>query len=354
MELIRLKTWYNQGGRLIAGKTYIAYKADDFITLSANGEAFSLDKGMSGLFMKTIGQIGLEKLDSEYSRTGMVFMQWQLDYNGTTVSGTNKTPKQISRLIDVFHFFTDSYPTQPDILHEAVLFATSAHAGQVRKGTDVPYITHPMEVCQLLTEMKAGRELKIAALLHDVVEDTPVTLQQVEDKFGKEVARLVASHTEEKGKSWHERKQSAIDRVKTGDMQVAMLIMADKISNLKSMLSDYLVVGEQLWQRFGSTKEMQSVHNSRLIDALHYLSANPDTAGMYNYMKQLYEELYVDFYIDRENSCIYYDKCAVAKGAIHRGEHTWQAVEEIPAGALAVSRKKAEKLISLWQKTDNL
>ena len=76
-------------------------------------------------------------------------------------------------------------------LHDAIVFAAKAHKGQVRKGTDVDYITHPMEVLQILTQMGADGNLLIAGVLHDVVEDTDVTLDEVRELFGDDVATLV-------------------------------------------------------------------------------------------------------------------------------------------------------------------
>ena len=342
---ISLKNYYNSNGKMMLGKEYTA--CDNM--LSVNGEKFILSEKDAENFYKYVSRLKPDRLEKEYIRSGMCFIRWELKYGDFTACGENTVPKEITGLTEIFHIFTQEFPALPDALHQAVLFATEAHKGQVRKGSDIPYITHPLEVMQILTEMGAGTELKIAGVLHDVVEDTDHTLEEVEATFGKGVTRLVASHTEDKSKSWFERKQSAVDRVKTGDKQVAMLIMADKISNLKSMLADYLLVGEKMWDRFSSTKEMQSAHNNRLIAALYWLSADKNISSAYTQMVTMYEELYVDFYADLSADCLYYDKCAVGKGVLYRSEMQWEETGTIPETAVKITRNKANKIISLWQ-----
>lgn len=346
---INLKSYYPDDGKLTVGKEYTAFEKDGQIILHINNEYFPLDKTQADSFEKYICRLELTRLEKEYTRGTMPFLKWELEYDGFSSTGENTVPKKIARLMDIFHLFTQDFPVVADAVHQAVLFATQAHKGQVRKGSDIPYITHPLEVAQILTEMGAGTDLKIAGILHDVAEDTAHFLEEIENLFGKEVARLVASHTEDKTKCWFERKQSAIDRVKTGDRQVAMLIMADKISNLKSMLADYLAVGEKMWDRFSSTKEMQSAHNNRLIGALHWLSAEKNISPAYTQMVNMYEELYVDFYFDMTADCLYYDKCAVGKGVFSRSKMQWETSESIPADAVKITRNKANRIITLWQ-----
>ena len=97
------------------------------------------------------------------------------------------------------------------MIHEAIIFAALAHEGQKRKGTDVPYIVHPFEVAQILTKAGASESVICAGLLHDTVEDTEVTLEEIRQKFGGEVAGMVSVMTEDKSLSWEERKQKAVE-----------------------------------------------------------------------------------------------------------------------------------------------
>ena len=177
-------------------------------------------------------------------------------------------------------------------LHRAIRFAEQAHRGQKRKGSDVDYIVHPMEVLQLLTQMGASQELQIAGVLHDTVEDTDVTIEEIRAAFGDRVAALVGSHTEDKTKSWRERKQATLDEVKTAERDVKLLIMADKVSNLRSMLWDYRQLGEALWDRFNAPKEAQAWVNGAMREILQDFLMDADAAPVYREMAALYEALF--------------------------------------------------------------
>ena len=177
-------------------------------------------------------------------------------------------------------------------LHRAIRFAEQAHRGQKRKGSDVDYIVHPMEVLQLLTQMGASQELQIAGVLHDTVEDTDVTIEEIRAAFGDRVAALVGSHTEDKTKSWRERKQATLDELKAAERDVKLLIMADKVSNLRSMLWDYGQLGEALWDRFNAPKEAQAWVNGAMREILQDFLMDADAAPVYRELAALYEALF--------------------------------------------------------------
>lgn len=255
---------------------------------------------------------------------------------------------QILRHFDVTYGVFQERPLDP--VHEAMLFAEKAHRGQKRKGTDVDYITHPMEVYQILTSMQAGQELLIAGLLHDTVEDTDVDIDDIQLAFGDRVSILVANHTENKRLSWHERKQHTIDIVKVADRDTRLLIMADKVSNLRSMLSDYSRVGEQLWERFNASKEEQSWYNSELQDALNDLQFDDAACGVYWEMVGLYKDLFVTFYVDFKEKKIYQAACHGETVVSCREDGAWLHYEgEISPTAVQLPRLKAERLEDLWR-----
>ena len=139
-------------------------------------------------------------------------------------------------------------------IHLAIEFASEAHKKQYRKGTDRPYIVHPMEALQLLTEMQASEELKVAGVLHDTVEDTDMTLEDIEEHFGTVVAGYIAFVTEDKSKTWVERKGSAIEKTKEASLDLKMLKLADKLSNLRSIAFDYNREKDYVWNRFSKAK----------------------------------------------------------------------------------------------------
>jgi len=142
-----------------------------------------------------------------------------------------------------------------NLIHEAIIFATRKHAGQLRKGTDIPYITHPMEVMQILTASGCTEDVIIAGILHDTLEDTKTSPMEILDLFGEKVLKLVAAESEDKSKTWKERKQATIDRLGYAESNVAMICFADKLSNLRSMAADKAGIGDKLWERFNASKD---------------------------------------------------------------------------------------------------
>lgn len=151
-----------------------------------------------------------------------------------------------------------------NLLEKALQFATKAHEGQYRKTRNVPMISHPIRVAEVLKESGFSNEVVAAGYLHDTVEDTPVTIEEIEDEFGNEVARLVAGNTEDKSKSWEERKQHTIDWVKEAPLEIKALICADKWDNLQSMVEDYSTMGDTLWNSFKKGQEKQKWYFSQV------------------------------------------------------------------------------------------
>lgn len=157
------------------------------------------------------------------------------------------------------------------LIHEAIEFAAVKHRNQVRKGTDTPYIVHPMEVMYILAENGCDETVIAAGLLHDTVEDAGATLKEIEEKFGKEVADIVAAESEDKSKSWQERKQTTIDRLPDVSFEAQLVCCADKLANVRSMFYDYQKIGEKLWERFNAPKEKIAWYYAGTVDALSVL-----------------------------------------------------------------------------------
>ena len=177
-------------------------------------------------------------------------------------------------------------------LHDAITFATHAHKGQVRKGTELDYICHPLEVLQILTALGADLNLLIAGVLHDTVEETSVTLPELEARFGQDVALLVGHHSEDKSHTWQERKAQAIASLPESDLRLKKLVLADKISNLRSIVADKRRIGEQIWDRFNAPREQQQWYYQGIGSALSPLSAEPDAAPFYEEYIALYQEIF--------------------------------------------------------------
>ena len=143
------------------------------------------------------------------------------------------------------------------LLDEAIRFAVQAHSGQPRKGTNMPYILHPLEAAAIVATMTDDPEIIAAAVLHDIVEDAHVSVDEIAARFCERVAKLVNSETENKREdqpasdTWLIRKQETIQRLsKEKDLAVKMVTLGDKLSNIRAMYRDQLEVGEKLWERF--------------------------------------------------------------------------------------------------------
>lgn len=133
----------------------------------------------------------------------------------------------------------------------AITFAKKAHEGQFRKGTKRPYIVHPMEVGEIVATLTSDEEIISAALLHDTIEDCKgITRELLVQEFSERVAALVDQESEDKSKSWLERKSHTIEHLKYAPYEVRMIGLADKLSNIRDIDRDYPVVGEDLWNRF--------------------------------------------------------------------------------------------------------
>lgn len=179
-------------------------------------------------------------------------------------------------------------------LEEAVEFALECHRGGRRKGTDRPYILHPLEVLRTLDAMNADTNLMIAGLLHDTLEDTEATKEEILRRFGEDVGKLVEGHSEDKSKSWKERKQHTIDELPGSSLRHKILVLADKVSNLRDMYRDYAQVGEDFWKRFNASKDMQAWYFDGLLNGLSELRSLPDTGTVYREMEELCRLLFPD------------------------------------------------------------
>ena len=142
----------------------------------------------------------------------------------------------------------------------AFQFAAEKHAGQTRKASTIPYIAHLMGVASLVLEAGGDEDLAIAALLHDVVEDcggAPM-LAEVRRRFGDCVAVVVDGCTDADTvpkAPWRERKEKYIRHLKTADAGTRLVSAADKLNNVRSIVTDYREIGESVWSRFNGGRD---------------------------------------------------------------------------------------------------
>lgn len=165
-------------------------------------------------------------------------------------------------------------------LHRAIEYAAVMHDGQRRKHGDIPYIAHIAEVVCLLAAEGAAEEVLIAGALHDVVEDTPATAEDVRELFGDRVAELVCAESEDKSLTWQQRKDATVERLYGEERAVKMITCADKVSNLKSIYG----ADEAIWSKFHGSREKIRVYYGGIIDALKDL----DGTKLYSELKKYY------------------------------------------------------------------
>jgi (p)ppGpp synthase/HD superfamily hydrolase len=165
------------------------------------------------------------------------------------------------------------------MIFRAIEFATKAHAGQYRKGTKIPYIIHPLAVAKILIEYGGPEHVVIAGILHDTIEDTPVTADQIKGVFGCHVANLVVAVSEpDKSDTWENRKKHTLTMLKILSEEALLISLADKLDNIGAIQDDLMMHGPDLWKRFKRPREEQrwyyeslaGIFSARLIDAKAY------------------------------------------------------------------------------------
>lgn len=172
---------------------------------------------------------------------------------------------------------------------DALSFALDAHRGMRRKRAGIPYILHPMEAATIAASITDDEDVLSAALLHDVVEDTTVSLEEIREAFGDRVAELVASETENKRPeqspedTWDIRKRESIKELtECDDRDVHIVWLADKLSNMRSFARLYERDGNDLWQNFNQkSPTRQAWYYEAVGEAVSDLS---ETAAWREYM----------------------------------------------------------------------
>jgi len=179
------------------------------------------------------------------------------------------------------------------LIARAVEYAARAHRGGTRKGGDVPYIVHPFEVATILKENAFEDRVIAAGLLHDLLEDTEVTKNDLREEFGEEIFALVLAASEElKGReerSWKKRKKQTIYYLKEEASFINKAIAcADKLSNARSILRDLESEPNQFWQRFSAPKKKQQWYYESLVESLKELEG----LKMYGEFKEVVAEIF--------------------------------------------------------------
>lgn len=163
------------------------------------------------------------------------------------------------------------------MIFRAIEFAAKVHSGQFRKATKIPYITHVLGVCKILAEHNCDESLQVAGILHDTVEDTYASLEDIKILFGTEIARIVegcseTSKIKDGGRfeaPWKERKEHTIEFLQNeADLPILLVASADKLDNIRSMHHDLERLGGDLWKRFNAGPSEQKWYYQSLANVL--------------------------------------------------------------------------------------
>jgi len=179
------------------------------------------------------------------------------------------------------------------LLDKAIAFATERHSGMVRKGTDLPYIVHPLEAVSITAGITSNYEILAASVLHDIVEDTSTTIDEVQDLFGNRVASLVAAESEDKmpdvapAKSWKIRKQATIDALQHASHEEKIIVLSDKLSNIRAIYRDYISIGDVVWERFN--QKDKNMHEWYYRSIAQYLTEFNDTLAYQEFCRLINE-----------------------------------------------------------------
>lgn len=167
------------------------------------------------------------------------------------------------------------------LLDHAIMFAVHAHANVERKGKGFPYIVHPLEAMTIVATITSDQEMLAAAVLHDTMEDTDTTFEQLKAEFGQRIAEIVEKETNftadrQKDDDWFSRKKTSIEKISTAFRDAQIVALGDKLSNMRAIALDYDRLGEEFWQRF-RVKDKNAVgwYYQSLVKALSPLADIP-------------------------------------------------------------------------------
>lgn len=227
------------------------------------------------------------------------------------------------------------------VLDKAIAYAAAKHSGTPRKGTRTPYIVHPMEVAAIVSGLTDDEEVIAAAVLHDVLEDTGTSQQELEQAFGKRIAGLVADESENKredqppANTWKERKQETIEHLKNASHAARVIALGDKLANIRAMERDYEMLGDTLWERFN--EKSKASHAWYYASILHTLDADPELKAspfLHEFGFRVYS-VFWDIYDDSNEkkeekpliiSCFYPDTVDAIRKKAPKGSKAWSLI----------------------------
>lgn len=249
---------------------------------------------------------------------------------------------------------TDYYGLGPQDLplklHEAIRFLESMY----RVHESSASLTHPMEVLQILAGEQCIIEVAIAGVLHDILEETNCTGEEIEARFGKSVRSFVEENTEQlhaesRNGTLKIYRNKVLERQRTAVKEVRQIALADNVSTLRRLVYDYGCFGEALWERLNVTRDELGKYYLDVVDVFEESQGHEATKCEYWELNSLYKHLFADYYIHREGwTQTIYQNLSGELYAIRNDSMIWFVAEEIPEDAQKISKQEAEHLEDTW------
>lgn len=181
-----------------------------------------------------------------------------------------------------------------DYIYKAIKIAAEAHDKQYRKCSKLPYITHLMECGFILNGITTNNDIIIAGILHDTIEDTKLDYYYIHNEFNENVANMVRDVSENKRKelpateTWETRKKESIMHYASMEPKSKLVLLADKLSNLRSIKDDYLKYGDRMWAFFNETDKRKHAwyygEIMELLEPFDYLEEYYELKALYKYI----------------------------------------------------------------------
>ena|SRR3989344_6703031 len=166
-----------------------------------------------------------------------------------------------------------------ELYEKALQFAVKSHAGQTRKGTGAPFVSHPLAVSSIVMEFGGSEVQTIAALLHDTIEDCGVSEEEIRTQFGNSVAQIVSECTEPTKAAeplWKKRKLQYVSQIESATLPTLLVAASDKFHNMVSTLRDLRFMGASAWNKFHRNTDELLWYYSTLITIFHNRKSEND------------------------------------------------------------------------------
>lgn len=182
------------------------------------------------------------------------------------------------------------------LLEKALRFAAIAHKNQTRKSSEIPYFYHPVAVFSILQQHRYPMSWCIAALLHDTLEDTTTTKEQLRRNFGEDICLLVqqTSEPDHNNASWIERKTHTINFLRSAKVPIKIIACADKLHNLHSIKYDLDAIGDRIWEKFNEGRNKQRWYHECILDSLQSNGLSPKDHPILDEYKSLIDAVFTN------------------------------------------------------------